>query len=76
VIEVIQRDVQANVARCGDDCALGYDGDGALTRRISTFGGIVNGASSRARSSAEAAQAQAQAEACGTCGEAPGSCQS
>ena len=29
VIEVIQRHGQADVARCGDDCALGYDGDGA-----------------------------------------------
>lgn len=71
VIEVIQRHGQADVARCGDDCALGYDGDGALTRRVSTFGGLINGATARARSSAEADQASS----CGTCGEAPGSCQ-
>ncbi|MEY3212840.1 MAG: Zinc ribbon domain [Pseudomonadota bacterium] len=75
VIEVIQRHGQADVARCGEDCALGYDGDGALTRRVSTFGGHIHGAASRARSSLESAQAQSQAEACGTCGEAPGSCQ-
>jgi predicted nucleic acid-binding Zn ribbon protein len=72
VIEVIQRHGQADVARCGEDCALGYDGDGALTRRVSTISGLINGASSRARSSAESSQA----ESCGTCGNAPGSCES
>jgi hypothetical protein len=70
VIEVIQRSGQADVARCGEDCALGYDGDGALTRRVSTFSGLIS--SSRGRVEA----AQDQPPACGTCGEAPGSCQS
>lgn len=73
VIEVIQRHGQADPARCGDDCALGYDGDGALTRRLSTFGGHIDGRSARARSGAESAQADAQP--CGTCGGAQGSCQ-
>ena len=69
VIEVIQRHGQADVARCGENCALGYDGDGALTRRVSTISGLIS--SSRGRVEAS----QDTSEACGTCGEAPGSCQ-
>ncbi|MCK6520832.1 zinc ribbon domain-containing protein [Myxococcota bacterium] len=71
VIEVIQRHGQADQARCGEDCALGYDGDGAITRRLSTFGGHIDGQAARARSSLESTQAAS----CGTCGGAPGSCE-
>ena len=47
-----------------------YAADGAPTRRVPTFSGPTS--SSRGRVEA----AQDQPPACGTCGEAPGSCQS